>query len=506
MGRLTCAAYDNRLTIIDLRIRPVLSLYKASTGLCADSIEAVPGVGGLFTLATYQVDKEELLTAGSNNRRNSGSSSLCETNHGEQAGVDEEQSASPVYTRRGTCTLHRIASSQATPGQRGDGLSCETLQTIDTPAILDLKWSVTAPASSNGQRRILGIANARGEVELQRLAQTQDKLEHVRTLALNDHGGKTLCLSLDWSDRFGYERADKLQAKAILSSDTSLVVSQSDGSLCFLPSLEAALSHEVEDEPETAAVVAELASVGLSAPDDEDEWERTSQDEKTESLKAAHASLNKPFAARPRGLETWKAHEYEAWIVGFDCWSSSGSQPGLRSVVWSGGDDLSLRGWDLRSPNISTGRSPTFTTSKCFEGGVTTLQSSHIRQHLWAVGSYDGKLRLFDARSTYRPISETDMGGGIWRVKWHPTDAARLLLGCMHDGFKIVRLDGLADPAAQSTSFRGSDFEIVKRFDEHESLAYGCDWDRREDDSGEEENRLVYSCSFYDAALHVWRS
>ncbi len=62
-----------------------------------------------------------------------------------------------------------------------------------------------------------------------------------------------------------------------------------------------------------------------------------------------------------------------------------------------------------------------------------------------------------------------------WRVKWHPSDARVVLVGCMHDGFKVLRLDELGEGGGE---LRGKEMEVVTRFDEHKSLAYGCDWDR----------------------------
>lgn len=107
--------------------------------------------------------------------------------------------------------------------------------------------------------------------------------------------------------------------------------------------------------------------------------------------------------------------------------------------------------------------------------------------------SYDGGLRLFDARNTRRPISVTQVGGGIWRTKWHPTKANRLLLGCMHDGFKVMSTTPHLDEELAL-----SEMLIHTRFDEHKSLAYGCDWDAS--------LNVIYSCSFYDATWHLWES
>ena len=64
------------------------------------------------------------------------------------------------------------------------------------------------------------------------------------------------------------------------------------------------------------------------------------------------------------------------------------------------------------------------------------------------------------------------MGGGVWRVKWHPSDASRLLLGTMHDGFKILTLPVGTE---QGQLPPREEMHIVRRFDAHESLAYGCD-------------------------------
>ena len=101
-----------------------------------------------------------------------------------------------------------------------------------------------------------------------------------------------------------------------------------------------------------------------------------------------------------------------------------------------------------------------------------------------------------------------DAGGGIWRLKWHPTDPQRLLVAAMHGGFKVVDFDGLVLREAGAAGgeaggwVRPGEGALRARFDGHESLAYGVDWS----DGGKtsEGRDLVASCSFYDHALHVW--
>lgn len=82
-------------------------------------------------------------------------------------------------------------------------------------------------------------------------------------------------------------------------------------------------------------------------------------------------------------------------------------------------------------------------------------------------------------------------------MRWHPTDAEKLLLACMHDGFKVVNVS--------SDESGGASCSTQLRFDEHgkDALAYGVDWcESAPDGSGD----LVASCSFYDHQLRSWNS
>lgn len=293
-----------------------------------------------------------------------------------------------------------------------------------------MKWLDT-------RRSLLSVALATSELSLYHLDLGQKVLKEDFSVQLNDSGA--LCLSLDWSDRTAGIPACNTSGSNQPTIVPAAIVSQSDGTLTHIPDIEA-LRTDVE-----ANGFCQLA-----------------------------------------GQSTWKAHDYEAWIAAFDCWSGG-------SVVWSGGDDLTLKGWDLRTPCSEDGeRFSTFAHKRSFEGGVTAMQSHHLRQHVWAVGSYDNHVRLFDARNPLRPLASVDVGGGVWRTKWHPTEADKLLVACMHDGFKVIQIDAEVTEA-----------EVVSRFDDHESLAYGCDWDRGRCMQGQSPPH-VFSCSFYDSRLHVW--
>lgn len=143
-------------------------------------------------------------------------------------------------------------------------------------------------------------------------------LKHLKSIRVNTT--QALCLSLDWSDRIGGYPGGYVKEKDT-KIEAKAIVSQSDGTL-------ASVSHSLSSFPI---------------------------------------------------IETWKAHDFEAWTTAFDCWSQG-------NVLWSGGDDLCLKGWDLRTHCQDGERSPIFTVKKCFEGGITSMQSHHQHQHLWAVG------------------------------------------------------------------------------------------------------------------------
>ncbi|KAG0244520.1 Diphthine methyltransferase [Mortierella sp. GBA43] len=187
--------------------------------------------------------------------------------------------------------------------------------------------------------------------------------------------------------------------------------------------------------------------------------------------------LNPGAAALTEAL-TWKAHDLEAWIVGWNYHDTN--------ILYTGADDCRLKGWDTRMDCSYA----TF-TSRAHEMGVCSIQSNPHDEHTLATGSYDEKVLIWDTRSMRQPLSTTETGGGVWRLKWHPTRKDVLLAGCMHNGFHVLHYD-----PSWTTGTIGSSFM------EHQSLAYGVDWSY--DSTAPSEQPLVVSCSFYDHLIHLW--
>ncbi len=112
-----------------------------------------------------------------------------------------------------------------------------------------------------------------------------------------------------------------------------------------------------------------------------------------------------------------------------------------------------------------------------------------------------------------RPLCEADVGGGAWRVKFHPSNIGgrtrEVLVGAMHAGCRVVSFGrGVmgGDGDANENGNEGDVWRIVRTFEKHESMVYGVDWSYKgvHSSSGAEET-VVGSCSFYDHVLHLWR-
>ncbi|KAI8377287.1 hypothetical protein BD560DRAFT_367036 [Blakeslea trispora] len=274
----------------------------------------------------------------------------------------------------------------------------DPIQVIDTPAVLDMKWSHTLI----NDRQALGIVDSIGGFHLYGFDKDGPQLTQMDHLQATDDTS-ILCLSLDWASR-------------VNKSDKRIVTSHSNGDINILAPTES--GYEIQDQ--------------------------------------------------------WHAHDLETWITAFDYWNTN--------IVYSGADDGLFKGWDARS------QSTTF-VYKRHTMGVTTMQSNPHKEHQLATGSYDETIYFWDTRSMRQPVHTFQTpGGGIWRLKWHPSRSDRLLSASMHAGAFVVDVDQDYTKAQLSTSFL-----------DHTSMAYGADWSYADPN-------LVASCSFYDHVLHLWNT
>ena len=187
----------------------------------------------------------------------------------------------------------------------------------------------------------------------------------------------------------------------------------------------------------------------------------------------------------------------EVWAC---CWINGKNNSSSESFM-TGADDCKLKGWDLRTSCSN----PIFAVGdEEHSAGVTCICYHPRNEFIFASGSYDEKVRLWDIRKldcrnreTNVPLAFIENCGGTWRLKWHPVDDDKLLVAGMHKGCKILHLDGFSSGVEMcEISIKTN---VVKSFTAHESMAYGADWVRDNENSYK-----IASCSFYDHQAFIW--
>ncbi|ESO12261.1 hypothetical protein HELRODRAFT_93198 [Helobdella robusta] len=174
-------------------------------------------------------------------------------------------------------------------------------------------------------------------------------------------------------------------------------------------------------------------------------------------------------------LHQWKAHDYEAWICAFNYFNSN--------IIYSGGDDCKLKLWDKRCLKKAV------VTSNRHSMGVCSIQSNFHKENVLATGSYDEHVLLWDGRNLKSPLDDTHVGGGVWRMKWEPSQGNYLATASMHNGCHVINY----------TDTSAADRPVCK-YNNHQSLVYGIDWYK----GASYNTKTLASCSFYDRSLQLW--
>lgn len=179
------------------------------------------------------------------------------------------------------------------------------------------------------------------------------------------------------------------------------------------------------------------------------------------------------------GCRSWLAHALEPWCCRRD--------PCRPFLVYTGGDDGQLCGWDTRC-----GGKEVLAVARGHGAGVTAAEPCPHRDCVLATGSYDERVRTWDVRCLGSPVrcAEVCLGGGAWRLAWHPHQPATLLVAAMHAGFAVLRGDQLA--VAQR---HGHDAQPGQ----HGSLGYAVAWLTTAAGHAD-----ALTASYYDRSLQLW--
>lgn len=400
-----------------------------------------------------------------------------------QDDIEKEQQQQQQQQRMGQLQIYSIKSSTLRKNMCSFGSTPQITTLRDGGGVLDMKWLPKAVSlggkralncTQPGNRRILASALSSGSIRLYSLENggdvTHDRHHHLRCIASSslpqNLSAQNLCLSLDWE----YQQESE---EMFNPSSTQIVSSYSNGQVAV---------HTAKWK--------DFSNYKTSCSQTRSE-EGTAECTLEETLRFdAHTLFREPS---------------EVWTC---CWCRCTS--GTVTIL-SGADDCNLKGWDTR---VSTQR-PVFCIRE-HEAGVTALSWHPREQYIFASGSYDEGVRIWDIRVVSnngqrppRPMAKLNScGGGIWRLKWHPRDSTKLLVAAMHGGCHVLHIQALHEDETQRKSNpHDTHVSIVSSFTEHKSMAYGADWFPATcfaHDKNSELRYLAASCSFYDQKAFLW--
>jgi len=376
------------------------------------------------------------------------------------------------HTRVGELNLFRLQSRDAAIAGAPSSYALEPASTPSpTRAIFELRWAPERWSDVDGAA-CLAQADAGGYLTLYRVERDESEEgagEGARVGGSTDHtlrvaelaslrcggGGLGMCTCVDWNPAGGPRSADA-DALAVVGADGGLRL----------------IAHECGREDSLA------------------------KNNAAGGAKGASRSLLRVSA------EKLDAHDDAAWAVAY------APLPSVGPPLFTGADDCAFKGWDPRAGL----EAPVFVERKAHGAGVTCVAPRPDDPWLVATGSYDDRVRFWDVRALRRPAQTqdaVDVGGGAWRLRWHP-DGRRLICAAMGGGVVEIEAGGEAGSeeggeagGEANKATRGETFAAAApAYLEHGSIAYGADWGFRAGPRGVPD--VVASCSFYDRGVRAW--
>ncbi len=470
---------------------------------------------------------------------------------------------------------------------------------VNTPAVLDVKWSFTAPkthpSSASPQRLVLecpifGSALEDGTVRIYNVNRTAsptspslisqtstsaagrdstsnnsseakhgDIAQAASAAALSiaevariqiGHSPSAICLSLDWNDRRSCPDTKSPEVDKRNNDDDDVDDDDDDDDE----------SGEAKDDTEhtlpgsemvvslSDGSVAIVAVSNATRANETDNASRSSSDNNNNNSSSTRSNSN-PLSLRLSSR--WQAHDMEAWIAAFDYWDLN--------RVYTGSDDTHFKLWDRRmlpviaedddaaagfasaedAAEYQVPRAVAVMTSREHSQGVCSVHCHPHNEHLVASGSYDEYMRVWDKRAMKTPLLKHHVGGGVWRLKWHPRPehSSMILVAGMHNGVHVIdtglfasqasavdsHVSASSSSAAVTLMLAESDrrsLSTVAEYHRHgpTTLAYGADWSWantasyfshvRDADAGNfdklRSSTVVGSCSFYNKRVDIW--
>lgn len=419
--------------------------------------------------------------------------------------------------RRGGIHLFDASAGELSPlGGVGSGGKEESSSSLPFPGVFDIKWLPRRPSAGEDPAPVLAVALADGSVRLMEVKiEEGGEGEGGKRAALLRETAR--CSPLKVDDDRGEEEPELEEEEQKLPC-TSHPLDDPEAMALYLDVEKGSTNRIAVSFSDGRVAVLELL------PTNSTETEESGSDETNSK------------SSRLEVKALWRAHNSECWCVSFS--------PRCPDTVYTGADDCEFLAWDLRGIGGSA-KKPKPSWRAGAGGGASEEAAKHSAgvccispspdaagASMIVTGSYDGRVRLWDSRDPSAPLflcaseeeekgregeetansspppSSSPLGGGAWRLVWHPRGEPRLLCAAMHAGFAVLKLDKEGREGEKEA--KTSSIEVEQRYRRHgadpsplnggaATLGYGCDWAF---DAGS--NLIAATASFYDNGVHLW--